>query len=67
MKSPGSLSKGLAFYFCSSLGNRLGTRLPKAKRSQAHLDQKLGNEGLADNDDALIVAGHTCGRPIPIG
>lgn len=48
-------------------GEQAGYQLPKAKRSQAHLDQKLGNEGLADDNDALIVAGHTCGRPIPIG
>lgn len=34
---------------------------------EAHLDQQLGHQGLVDDDDALIVAGHPRSRPVPVG
>lgn len=33
----------------------------------AHLDQQLRHQGLVDDNDALVVAGHSCGCTVPIG
>uniref|UniRef100_M3Z7N9 Uncharacterized protein n=1 Tax=Mustela putorius furo TaxID=9669 RepID=M3Z7N9_MUSPF len=67
-QSPGSSSGGLASTLSSNGGafsRRAGPQGPWARG--AHLDQQLGNQGLADDDNALVVAGHPRGRAVPIG